>query len=212
MLRRMYPGGGCCKQWWGNSSIQKRAGNWARVNFRKDVWDCYYETGWGGGGWNLAKRLSLLRCSCFQILISNHFQYICQVWVHRTVLTKHLLIWSMMVFMICEMIWAKDTMRKMRQKRYDSTAWLVSQGWDTPPEGVRLGDFSHQGPITGSEQLPCARVTALSQTRLFLERFGANFESYKFHKPVSKTYRPENYICCLLISVPFWYLILRMCS
>lgn len=29
--------------------------------------------GQGGGGGNLAKRLSLLRCSCFQILISNHF-------------------------------------------------------------------------------------------------------------------------------------------
>ena len=29
--------------------------------------------GGGGGGGNLAKRLSLLRCSCFQILISNHF-------------------------------------------------------------------------------------------------------------------------------------------
>ena len=27
----------------------------------------------GGGGGSLAKRLSLLRCSCFQILISNHF-------------------------------------------------------------------------------------------------------------------------------------------
>ena len=26
-----------------------------------------------GGGGDLAKRLSLLRCSCFQILISNHF-------------------------------------------------------------------------------------------------------------------------------------------
>ena len=27
----------------------------------------------GVGGGDLAKRLSLLRCSCFQILISNHF-------------------------------------------------------------------------------------------------------------------------------------------
>ena len=45
-----HTGGGCCKQWSGNSSIQKRAGKWARVNFRKDFWGCYYGTGWGGGG------------------------------------------------------------------------------------------------------------------------------------------------------------------
>ena len=35
------------------------------------------------------------------------------------------------------------------------------------------------------EQLPCARVTAFSQTSLFLERF--------LRKPVSKTYRSKNY-------------------
>ena len=133
-----HTGGGCCKQWSGNSLIQKRAGKWARVNFRKDFWGCYYGTGGEGGG-NLAKRLSLLRCSCFQIL------YTCQVWVHRTVLTKHLLIWSMMVFMICEMIWAKDTMRKMRQKRYDSSAWIVSGGRDTPPKRGTFGGLQPSG-------------------------------------------------------------------
>ena len=73
----------------------------------------------------------------------------------------------------------------------------------------------YQEPITRSEQLPCARVTAFSRTSLFLERFWREFWiSFKFHKPVSKTYRPKNDIFCLLItfSFPFWYLILRMRS
>ena len=39
------------------------------------------------------------------------------------------------------------------------------------PKGVRLGGFSHQEHITGSEQFPCACVTAFSHTSLFLERF-----------------------------------------
>ena len=52
-----------------------------------------------------------------------------------------------------------------------------------------------QEPITRSEQLPCARVLAFSQTSLFLKRFWREFWlSFKFYKPVSKTYRPENYI------------------
>ena len=68
MLQRLFshPGGRCCKQWSGNSSIQKRAGNWARVNFRKDFWDCYYGTGgWGGEGiWPNG-------CPCSLLLFSN---------------------------------------------------------------------------------------------------------------------------------------------
>ena len=77
--------------------------------------------------WDKEKRFFILR-----------FHFTCQVWAHRTVLTKHLLIWSMMVLMICEMIWPKDTLRKMRQKRYDSSAWIVSGGrwWDTPYHGL----------------------------------------------------------------------------
>ena len=48
-----------------------------------------------------------------------------------------------------------------------------------------------QEPITRSEQLPCARATAFSRTSLFLERFLARILNiFKFHKPVSKTYRP----------------------
>ena len=49
----------------------------------------------------------------------------------------------------------------------------------------------------------------------FLKRFWREFWiSSKFHKPVSKTYRPENDIFWLLItwSFLFWYLILRMRS
>ena len=50
-----------------------------------------------------------------------------------------------------------------------------------------------QEPITRSEQLPSARVTAFSLTSLFLERFWREFrKSFEFHKLVSKTYRPEN--------------------
>ena len=81
----------------------------------------------------------------------------------------------------------------------------------------RLRSFNphNQEPITWSEQLPCTRVTAFSRTSLFLERFWREFWiSVKFHKPVSKTYRPKNDIFCLLItfSFLFWYLILRMRS
>ena len=46
-----------------------------------------------------------------------------------------------------------------------------------------------QEPIIRSEQLSCARVSAFSRTSLFLERFWREFWiSFKFHKPVSKTY------------------------
>ena len=47
-----------------------------------------------------------------------------------------------------------------------------------------------------------ARVIALSRTSLFLERFWCEFwKSFKFLKPVSKTYRPKNDIFCLLITL-----------
>ena len=131
------------------------------------------------------------------------------MWVHRTVLTKHLLIWSMMVFMICEMIWAKDTMRKMRQKRYDSTAWLVSLGRDTPPERGTFGELQPSGAHNrqrATSMRSCHSV--FTDQFIFRTVFGANFESYKFHKPVSKTYIPKNYICCLLITLVFLFDIL----
>ena len=68
----------------------------------------------------------------------------------------------------------------------------------------------NQKPIIRSEQLPCAHVTAFSRTSLFLERFWREFWiSFKFHKPVSKTYRHKNnYIFCLLITFSFQFDIL----
>ena len=71
---------------------------------------------------------------------------------------------------------------------------------------VLNNNFS-QEPVTRSEQLTCPRVTAFSRTSLFLERFWREFWiSFKFHKPVSKTYRLKNYIFCLLVTFkfPFW--------
>ena len=78
---------------------------------------------------------------------------------------------------------------------------------------VRSFNPLNQEPITWSEQLPCTRVTVLSRTSLFLERFWREFRiSFKSHKPVSKTYRPKNNIFCLLVTLGFhfWYLMLRM--
>ena len=72
-----------------------------------------------------------------------------------------------------------------------------------------------QEPITRSQQLPCVRVTVFPRTSIFLEWFWHEFWiSFKFHKPVSKTYRLKNDIFCLLLkfSFPFWYLVLRMRS
>ena len=77
---------------------------------------------------------------------------------------------------------------------------------------VLNNNFS-QEPITWSEQLTCPRVTAFSRTSLFLERLWREFWiSFKFHKPVSKTYRLKNYIFCLLVTFkfPFWNFILRI--
>ena len=62
--------------------------------------------------------------------------------------------------------------------------------------GSRRSTFSledsTQEPITlwWSQQLPRTSVTAISQTRSFSE--SRIFKSVKSHKPVSKTYRPEN--------------------
>ena len=68
----------------------------------------------------------------------------------------------------------------------------------------------NQKPIIRSEKLPCVRVTAFSRTSLLLERFWREFWiSFKFHKPVSKTYRHKNnYIFCLLITFSFQFDIL----
>ena len=59
--------------------------------------------------------------------------------------------------------------------------------------------------MSGSERFHAgARVTAFSQTSLFLERFGANFEYlFKFLKPFRKTYRPKNDTFYLLITFSF---------
>ena len=59
---------------------------------------------------------------------------------------------------------------------------------------IRQKHVFNQGPITWSEQLSCVRVTAFSRTSLFLELFRRKFWiSFKFHKPVSKTYRPKKW-------------------
>ena len=91
--------------------------------------------------------------------------------------------------------------------------WTIFQAqeseiWPPPPP-------RRQEPITLRGQLPCTRVTAFSWTSSFLELFLHEFWiSSKFHKPVSKTYRPKNDIFWLLITLNFlfWYLILRMRS
>ena len=96
---------------------------------------------------------------------------------------------------------------------HHETITLFYIGMSVVPTGGRT--YGHQEPITRSEQLPYALVTAFSRTSLFLERFWGKFWiSFKFHKPVSKTYKPKMIFFCLLIllSFPFWYLMLRMRS
>ena len=67
---------------------------------------------------------------------------------------------------------------------------------------------AYQEPITWSEQLPRPLVTASSRTILFLERFWRKFRiSFKSHKPVSKTYRPENDNLFLFNDVTFSFMI-----
>ena len=94
-------------------------------------------------------------------------------------------------------------------KTNDCTVHISSwRLWDS-------ANVARQGPITRSEQRPWARVTAFSLTSSFLERFWREFWiSFKYNKPVSKTYRPKNDILCVLItfSFPFWCFVLRMCS
>ena len=86
------------------------------------------------------------------------------------------------------------------------------------PEETKKGDLwvckvlhayrIKQEPITRSEQLPCACVTAFSRTS-FYNGFGANFGYLlNFTKPVSKTYRPKNDVFCLLIHLVFLFDIL----
>ena len=73
----------------------------------------------------------------------------------------------------------------------------------TPPPGVLHG---RQEPITWSEQLPCTLVKAFSRTSLFLGFLREFLISFKFHKPVSKTYKPKNDTLCFLtvtFSFPF---------
>ena len=67
---------------------------------------------------------------------------------------------------------------------------------------------AYQEPITWSEQLPRPLVTAFSRTILFLERFWRKFRiSFKSHKPVSKTYRPENDNLFLFNDATFSFMI-----
>ena len=67
---------------------------------------------------------------------------------------------------------------------------------------------AHQEPITCRKQLPRPLVTAFSRTILFLERFWRKFRiSFKSHKPVSKTYRPENDNLFLFNDVTFSFMI-----
>ena len=67
---------------------------------------------------------------------------------------------------------------------------------------------AYQEPITWSEQLPRPLVTAFSRTILFLERFWRKFRiSFKSHKAVSKTYRPENDNLFLFNDVTFSFMI-----
>ena len=64
--------------------------------------------------------------------------------------------------------------------------------------------FLYQEPITRSEQLPCARVTAFLRTSLFFSNgFGANFEFLL--NPTNQSAKPTDlkFIFCLLITFGF---------
>ena len=52
---------------------------------------------------------------------------LCQVCLQVTVLTKQLLIWSMMELMICVLFCSRHTLRRTKRQRYDSTVWLVAR-------------------------------------------------------------------------------------
>ena len=78
-----------------------------------------------------------------------------------------------------------------------------------------LISFSRRSPYCEERPTSMARVTAFSSTSLFLVLFWSKFWiSFKFHIPVSETYRPKNDIFSLLIkfSFPFRYRIRRMLS
>ena len=93
---------------------------------------------------------------------------------------------------------------------WDTLKWYtvkyLTSDWSVSPAGAHTAR---------SDQLLCARVTAFSSTSLFLELFWSEFWiSFKFHIPVSETYRPKNHIFSLLIkfSFPFGYRRRRMLS
>ena len=66
----------------------------------------------------------------------------------------------------------KDETKKVP---FYSLTSIPGAGYSTR-KGYFLGGSRHQEPITQSEQLPYARVTAFSRTSLFLEGFCANLE------------------------------------
>ena len=74
-----------------------------------------------------------------------------------------------------------------------SAHWRVGRSSSSMPWQAFSPLCLRQEPITRSEQLLCARVKAFSRTSLFLERFWSEFLiPFKFHKPVSKTYRNKS--------------------
>ena len=86
----------------------------------------------------------------------------------------------------------------------------------TCSSGYAWGSCTYPGahyPQRATSMRSCIGVFTIS---LYLERFWHEiWISFKFHKPISKTYRPKIDIFCLLITFSFlfnWYLILRMRS
>jgi len=69
-----------------------------------------------------------------------------------------------------------------------------------------------QEPISWSEQLPCARVTALAWTNVFLERFSCKFLILQTSQPKPTDLKMIFFCLLQTFSFPFWYLILRMRS
>ena len=98
--------------------------------------------------------------------------------------------------------------------------WLV--GWERLMVSQHISNWWYQEYLErafivqsgahNQERATSIRSCPFSRTSLFLEQFWREYRiSLKFHKQVSKTYRPKNDIFCLLItfSFPFWYLILQ---
>ena len=91
----------------------------------------------------------------------------------------------------------------------------LSEAWKKKLNLVQNWIIERQEPITWRVQLPRTLVTAFSRTSLFLERFWRDFRiSFKPHKPVSKTYIPENDNLFVLMTLrfPLRYLIFRLRS